>query len=189
MRIGIDIDNIIVNTTETVLKYINERIPVQLELEDIKEYRIENALPDQYKWIVEMAFHDSTMWRQVHLIHGVYDNIKKLYEDGHEIFFVTSTTATNFRKKLNHLNRTFDFFPEDYVRLHSISIYLKQLLKLDILIDDCMTNLIGNNPEYKGICLEYPWNYDNPCIYRTDSWDKIYSIIELYDSLRGYKNG
>ena len=48
MRIGIDIDNIIVNTTETVLKYINERLPVQLELENIKEYRIENALPDQY---------------------------------------------------------------------------------------------------------------------------------------------
>lgn len=189
MRIGIDIDNIIVNTTETVLKYINERLPVQLELEDIKEYRIENSLPEQYQWIVETAFHDGVMWKNVQLLPNVYDHIKRLFVDGHDIYFVTSTSADNFRKKVKHLERVFEFFPKDYVHRNAISIKNKQLLRLDVLVDDCMDNLIGER-EYESICLAYPWNFESDGVYRVHDWYEIYLTISLInDFLEVYKNG
>ena len=109
LKIGIDIDNTIVNTAETIVKYINDRLPVHLELSDIKQYYIENALPEQFQWIVEAAFRDSVMWKQVQLVDGAYEHIKKLYNDKHELFFVTSASPENFRKKVSHLERVFDF--------------------------------------------------------------------------------
>lgn len=39
MKIGIDLDNIVVNTTESVIEYLNERIPnLNLNIKDCKQY-------------------------------------------------------------------------------------------------------------------------------------------------------
>lgn len=183
MKIGIDIDNTIVNTAETIVKYINERLPVHLELSDIKQYYIENALPEQFQWIVEAAFRDSMMWKQVQLVDGAYEHIKKLYDDKHELFFVTSASPENFRKKVSHLERVFDFLSEKYVWKHAINIQQKQMLKLDVMIDDYLDNLLGVR-EYVSICLEYPWNTVNTDkvdkdFYRVADWERAYYLIDL----------
>lgn len=181
MKIGIDIDNTVVNTAETILEYINERLPVHLELSDIRQYYIENALPEQFRWIVEAAFRDSLMWKKVKLIDGVYDALKEMYLAGHDIYFVTSSSPENFKKKVGHLERVFDFIPKHYVWSHSINIQEKQMLKLDVLIDDFMNNLTGDR-EYISVCIEYPWNHiiDDENFYRT-KWCNVCRLIDLID--------
>lgn len=53
MILGIDVDNVIVSTTEALIEYLNERIPnFNLKLEDIKEYKLEKNLPPEYSLIV-----------------------------------------------------------------------------------------------------------------------------------------
>ena len=53
MKIGIDLDNVVVTTTEALIEYLNERIPnFNLKLEDIKEYKLEKNLPPEYSRIV-----------------------------------------------------------------------------------------------------------------------------------------
>ena len=47
MKIGIDIDNVLVNTTECVLEYLNERTGLNLKLKDIKTYSIEDYVPKE----------------------------------------------------------------------------------------------------------------------------------------------
>ena len=183
MKIAIDIDNVITNTTECVIDYINERLPdVNLKMEDITAYWIENSLPPEYHWIAPMAFEDKKMWKKVKLIDGAAEYIQKLYEDGHEIYFATATTAENFRKKVSFLTRSFPFFPDGYVRMHSISIKHKQLLDVDVLIDDYLDNLIGER-RYFSICFAYPWNEDAPYqpvkFRRVKNWKGAYSTILL----------
>lgn len=182
MKIAIDIDNIICNTTEEIIHFINERLPnIHLEMEDITNYWIEKALPEEYQWIVPLAFEQKEVWKKVKLIDGAAQYIQKLYEDGHEIYFATATTAENFRKKVGFLTRSFPFFPEDYVRMHSISIKHKQLLNVDVLIDDYLNNLIGDR-KYCSICMDYPWNRDyedNGCTFRRAyNWADAYEIIK-----------
>ena len=116
MKIGIDIDNTVVNTAETIIDYINERLPVNLCIDDIKQYYIEYALPEQFRWIVEAAFRDSLMWKKVKLIDGVYEALKEMYLAGHDIYFVTSYSPENFKKKVGHLERVFDV-----IYMHQIS--------------------------------------------------------------------
>lgn len=181
MKIGIDIDNTICSTTEAVLSFINKKLGLNLQLKNIKQYYIENALPHEYQWIVEFAFQSSEMWKQVKLIENCAAAIQKLYEDGHELYFVTATTAYNFRKKLKFLERSFPFLPKDYIQQNSISIKKKQLLLLDVLIDDCTENLLRPR-NYCSICMDYPWNKDfkedSIDSFRVKNWIDIPSVIK-----------
>ena len=106
LKIAIDLDCTVLNTTERLVEYINERVPVNLKIEDIMSYSIEAALPKQYQWIVDSGFRDKEMWRGVQVLPYAADVIKKLYDEGHEIFFATSSLPENLRKKINHLSTT-----------------------------------------------------------------------------------
>lgn len=186
--LAVDIDNILTNTTECVLQYINERIPgLNLKMEDIKEYWMENQIPIEYRWIVEMAFADKAMWKKVKMIEGAAEVLRKLYEEGWEIYFATATTAENFKKKIGFLTRNLPFLPEGYIKQHAISIKYKQLLNVDIMIDDYLENLINPRP-YWAICLDYAWNREEAMnkyteeeidgIYFAFSWNDIYELIK-----------
>ena len=184
MTIAIDIDNVIQGTTKAVLEYINERLPdVNLEIKDINEYWIENFLPDEYKWIAAASFNDSAMWKKVELIDGAAQYIEKLYNDGFEIYFATATTPVNLKKKIKFLKRNLDI-PDKYINDHVISIKNKQLLRVDIMVDDFLGNLTGDRT-YLSICYDYPWNRTNDKeldseIVRCEDWVDIYDTIQSY---------
>ena len=182
MIIGIDIDNVITNTTECVLDYINERLPnVNFKVENVKEYWLEKIMPKGYEWIINQAFSDKQMWKKVELINGAAQYIRQLMFDGHEVYFVTSTTSDNFRKKIKFLQRNL-YLPPNYVENHTISIKKKQLLNIHFLVDDYLNNLTGNR-EYYSICLDYPWNRnfndnDEEDFVRVKNWEEIYYAIK-----------
>ena len=116
------------------------------------------------------------------MINGAALFIEKLFNAGNEIYFVSSTTPENVRKKIKHLCRNLRI-PEDYIQNHFINIVNKQLLNLDVLIDDCLDNLLGGR-DYFSICLDYPWNRDKAddnSFKRVYNWQEIYdTIVELY---------
>ncbi len=184
MIIGLDLDNLCVDTTASMLSFLNERLPVNLTLEDITTYSIEAALPEQFRFVVSMGFNSPDMWKKVRLINGCAKYVEKLYDDGHEIYFVTSSLPQNLRKKINHLIRNMEFFPNGYIEDHTINIRNKQLLKLDILADDYLGNLTGDRT-YFSIALDYPWNRtdeDIPRFARAHNWKEIYDIIKEIDN-------
>ena len=121
------------------------------------------------------------MWKNVEMIDGAAAVIKKLYEEGNEIYFATATTAENFRKKLSFLERNLPFFPKGYVKQNSISIKKKQLLNVDVLVDDFLDNLTGQR-RYISLCYDYPWNRgikDNGDTFRrVYNWNQIYNVIQ-----------
>lgn len=188
MRIAVDLDNVTVATTVAVVDYINERLPINLKMEDIHDYYIENALPAQYKWIGAHAFEDKEMWKKVKVIPEAVEYLHKLYDEGYEIYFVTSSLPSNLHKKIKHLERNLDFFPKNYIKKYTINTSIKQIIRADILIDDCLQNFVGDR-EYFGICYKYPWNqwrrdradlirnlYENGFCY-ADNWQEIYKLI------------
>lgn len=183
MIIGIDLDNIVVSTTEAVLDYVAERGAPKKTIADIEHYWIEKNYPPQYSLLIKEAFESKQMWKKIHLIEGAKEYIKKLYEESNEIYFVTSSLPENLRKKIAHLARNLDFFPPDYIFKHTINTQVKQLIRLDVLIDDSMSNLIGEKT-YISICFDYPWNKNDEgyFVYRCKNWEEIYNKIhELFD--------
>ena len=106
--------------------------------------------------------------------------LQKLYQEGHDIYFVTSSLPSNLDKKIKHLARNLNFLPKEYVWKHTINIHKKQLLKLDILVDDCYDNLSGDK-EYTPILFRYPWNrimMKEENIRSASTWEEVYDCIK-----------
>ena len=187
-KLAFDLDNICITTTRRVVEYINERLPVNLKMEDITTYSIEAALPEEYRWIVDTAFRDSQMWKGVQLLPLCAEIIQQLYEEGYEIYFATSSLPQNLRKKINHLSRNMQFFPEGYVEKHTINIRDKYLLNVDILVDDCAEHITHPERKYYSVVLDYPWNRGEdvdktPCVARAFGWCEILEKIHMIDRL------
>lgn len=185
MIVGFDLDGVVVDTPTKMIDYLNERLPIKISIEDVKTYCIENALPDEYKWVVDNGFRDSRFWKKVSLINGSYNVIKKLYEEGHDIYFATSSLPVNLQKKIGHLSRCLDFFPTDYVWRHTINIHYKQLLKFDVMVDDALFNLNGSR-EYFSVCMDMPYNQTEeliPNFTRAKDWNEIYQKVHMVEKL------
>lgn len=178
MIIGIDIDNVINNLASAVIKVYNEDSGDNLTLEDITDYYIEKFVKDNFKKDFLTYFIDKRVWKNISLIPDAVETVTKLHNEGHEIYFVTSTEPQNVIKKSGWLEK---IFPMIDIRKRLIVCHRKTLLSgLDIMIDDYPKNLIGG--DFKGILLDYPWNkncYDST-IVRCKNWPEIYDAIKNY---------
>lgn len=183
MLIAIDIDNTLNNLTEAILEVYNTDSGDNLSLSDITAYHIENFVKPEYKRIFYQYFLDAEVWKKIKLQSHCREVIAKLNREGHKIIFVTTTEPENLPKKKNWLMRNFPFLD---IRKSLFSCPVKQLVKCDILIDDCIGNLTGER-EYYSICLDYPWNREEtnhiPNFTRAKDWNEIYNKIKTIESL------
>lgn len=179
MKIGVDIDNVCVNTTSCILEQHYADTGERLTLDDIKTYYIENYVSDDYKDDFHLIFLKKEMWKRVKVLPHCVDVIKRLHDMGEEIYFVTATEPQNVAKKARFLQRTFPFLD---IRKRLITTHCKQMIKCDVLIDDYEENL--KNGSYFGILMNYPWNrnFDDASddkIYRVFDWTQVEAMLEV----------
>ena len=189
MVIGVDIDNCILSTTEAVLAQHYADTGEKLTLDDIKSYYIEKHVSEEYRDDFHLIFLKKEMWKRAKVIPNCVEVIKRLHNQGHQIYFVTSTEAKNVAKKSSFLQRTFPFLD---IRKRLITTHCKQMIKCDLLIDDCIDNVL--NAGYVSILLDYPWNstaifddaaYDN--IYRVFDWTQVEPMLEYIQKVKCIK--
>lgn len=189
MVIGIDIDNVCVNTTSCILEQHYADTGERLTLDDIKTYYIENYVSKEYRDDFHLIFLKKEMWKRVKVLPHCVEVIKRLHDMGEEIYFVTATEPQNVAKKARFLQRTFPFLD---IRKRLITTHCKQMIKCDVLIDDYEDNL--KNGSYFGILMNYPWNstaifdeaaYDN--IYRVFDWLQVEPMLEYIEKVKYIK--
>ena len=192
MRILLDCDNVICDTTRSVLDVHYEKTGERLSIDDIKTYYIENFVSPEYKDDFYTIFLDKRVWKGIKVLPHCVEVVERLHNAGHEIWIVTSTEAANVHKKARFLQRTFPFLN---IRKRLITTPYKQILNADLLIDDCVDNVI--NAQYKSILMTYPWNanFDDASdenIYRVNNWLEVEPMIEYIEKVnlkRSEKNG
>lgn len=184
IKLGVDIDNVICSTTQTVLDVYYENTGERLQLSDIKTYNIEDYVSEEYKEEFYRIFLDKRVWENVEILPNCAEIIKQLHNTGHDIYFVTATEPANIYKKFELLCCTFPFIN---VKERLIATQHKQMTKLDILIDDCVDNVIGG--DYYGILFDYPWNHNfddasDDKIYRVFDWAQVEPMIEYIQKVK-----
>ena len=187
MVIGVDIDNCILSTTEAVLAQHYADTGERLSLDDIKSYYIEDYVGDDYKDDFYLIFFKKEMWKRVKVLPHCVEVIKRLHDKGNEIWFITACDPENVSKKASFLQRTFPFLN---IRKRLITTPYKQILNADLLIDDCVDNVI--NAQYKSILMTYPWNanFDDASdenIYRVNNWLEVEPMIEYIEKVNYIK--
>lgn len=179
MRIACDVDNVLNNLTESVLQIYNADHNDTLTVNDIVNYGIEEFVKPELQKDFHKIFVDKRVWKGIQIIKGSVDVIQKYHNQGHTIYIVTATEPANMTKKARWLQRTLPFLN---IRKRLICLQEKQMLNgsIDVLIDDCLNNLIGGT--YKKIVLDYPWNRNTDDeqneLIRCKDWNDIDHALE-----------
>lgn len=100
-------------------------------------------------------FHDDCFWSSLQTSPVIRHFVRQLCEDiRYDVYIVSATHSNYIRHKYEFLQKYFEWIPYNKI----IFCHNKQLLNLDIMIDDSPDNLINAN--YYGILIDKPYNQD-----------------------------
>ena len=176
MIICFDIDNVMNNLTEKTITLYNERCGKDIQISDITTYNFYDCLSKEDADGIISLFKDKELWDSLKPLPHSQETLKKLIKQGHRIFLATATDPVNFEWKCDWLSKYFSFIPTDNI----IRIMDKSLLRIDVMVDDHLSNLTSNVCER--VCLDYPCNQSKSkdyayAIKRAYSWEDIINII------------
>ena len=192
MNIGIDIDDTICNTYEVLLPYLKEYI----EKEIGKDFNMDlSSTLDYYKLCARFGLseeEDTKFWYDnfVNIINTVVpkdntvDIIKKLKEEGHNIYLITARYAVPeidikelTKEWLVKNNIVFDKL---IINSHN-KLEIAQRENIDIFFDDSIRNcsmLIEGNIKTYMYKTEYNEIYKNDKVIKVKSWNEFYEKIK-----------
>lgn len=178
VKIGIDFDNVLFNTTKTWLDLYNQITGMHLQLSDIVKWDLRKIVPYKYQELALKLFDDFRLWENIKPLYNSQMYTKLLKNNSNiEVYIITATSPQTVNIKMQMLHKQypwFDIYKDIIITQH------KQMIKVDIMIDDYEENLKGG--DYQGILLDYPWNQNfNEKLHgivRCKDWSDIYDIIQ-----------
>ena len=182
MTIMIDVDDVICNLQETVVKLFNKRFGANYQLNNFTEYNIMNVLPTSDGIVMRDMYGENGLYDKVLPIPGSQDGIQKLINMGHDVYLVTAAVPKTYGEKVEFIKRYFPFINESNI----VCMKHKWLFKADIMIEDNLQTLLAN-PNYHRICFNMPWNQSDKDwvygIYRCYNWDDVISAVNKISEL------
>lgn len=174
LAIGVDMDEVINDMIAKLIDAYNEKYFDNVKYSDLTTYDFFHLLKPEcvnpfkefcsYSFMIDLVVESNAVEALTEL------------NTHHDIYFVTAGYPETMAARDSWLRMKFPFYKPEML----IGCVMKQLLKLDVLIDDYPANLVGG--DYVGLLVNKPWNrsFDNrqyPDIHRIDSVAELVNII------------
>lgn len=176
MTILVDMDDTMTDLCGAWCAWLNKKHATQVQPEDIKEWDMAVAFPHLTEDALYEPFRHKSVWRTVKPKPGARTYLKRLVDDGHEVYIVTATDYRSIKWKFDCLiRRYFPFVPWSNLIVAS----KKQMVRGDVLLDDGVHNLMGG--AYRKLLMDAPHNraYDaeENGMRRVWTWEEAYRMI------------
>jgi len=188
-KIGVDIDEVVVEFFRRYLELFNERFEKNLSFNNITQYHIWDLTDVSKKDSLKLAeeFYNSKHFDNLNLVEGVKEALSKL-NGNYEIHFITSRPESLKEKTKNFLNA---FFKDFHFDLHfSGEVWGESRTKGEVCKNLGIKFMVEDNAEYaydcakKGIktfLLDKPWNKDyvsHRNLIKIKNWSEILENLE-----------
>lgn len=170
LKIILDCDGVLADTIKKVLHLYNNEYNLNFKKEDIVAWdmtKIQKPGTSLTKYFNQRGF-----FRDLDPMEDAQKYVKKLLEDGHEVFVATASPLEGLEDKLLWLRENFGFIPESNI----VFIQRKDLLYGDIILDDALHNLENSQCEFK-VVFDQPWNRDRREFLRVRNWEQFYKLV------------
>lgn len=174
MTILVDIDSTITNFGEMLLLANNQLHNTNYHYTDITSYYwFDRTFINPWKPTEYQCF-----WNTVEVNPEAVTAIEQWIRQGHKVYLAT---ASHFNDMLGYkIRKTLEPFNPELINERNVIIAQdKSAIMGDIMIDDFVENLVDFNGVR--ICYAQPWNEKYIDIFRYNDWNKINSIVELYN--------
>lgn len=177
IKILIDMDDVLINLHEAWVPALNKTFGTNVNVEDITDWDMTLFFPNLTTRQIFSPLSDSDFWYSVKPKEGAVEYVKRLRDDGYQIYVCTTSYYKTLREKMDGaLFRYFDYLSWSDVIVTSD----KQMINADFLIDDGTHNLVGG--KYKKILMDMPHNRKfrerSHGIVRMHNWEEIYNYIK-----------
>ncbi len=196
MKIGIDIDEVVVEFVRGYLKLYEYETGKNVKFEEVRTYHFWEWLPLSKQETIDLAerYFNSRYFKEIELIVDSIESIHSL-KDKHEIFFITSRPASWRKATEDFLNK--HFAGSNFTLIFSSDFHKDQgKTKAEICKDLGIKLLIEDNANYaldaanlgiNVILFDKPWNekHETPGkVKRLTTWkEAMLYINSLKDNL------
>ena len=176
----IDMDDTIENLLEAWIDCVNCRYNKDIKLSNILHWDISKDIFDISKDDIFSILYEDRFWNTVKPKEDAIIYIKKLIDDGNQIYIVTNSNYQTLKAKMD--NVLFRYFP--YISPEQLIICKdKHLIKGDFIVDDYEENLLSSSIKHKILFNTYRNSHNDfkefeHNIIRAYSWEDIYHIIK-----------
>lgn len=175
IKIGIDLDDTFWDLLVAWINRYNQNADDNLKPSDIRTWDIKRYVKDGYTNYLFSILEDPSFWKTVNPKPRSVYFMQKLLEEHHELYIVTATASQTAYMKMMRFFELCPFMKEEQIILTG----KKQLIDVDVLVDDYPKNLIGG--KYKKLLFDAPhnWDYDETTIdaKRCHNWAEVYKEI------------
>ena len=176
MIILVDIDNTITNFSEVLLLANNQLHNTHYEYTDIKSYDwFDKTFENPWKPTEYQCF-----WNTVEVNPAAATTIERWVRQGYQVYLCT---ASHFNDMLGYkIKRTLEPFNPKLINERNVIIAQdKSAIMGDVMIDDCVDNLVNFNGAR--ICYVQPWNQHYGGALRFSDWNKINEAVNVINSI------
>lgn len=185
MNLYIDFDNTIVNSSEVIVKMLNESFGEDKNWKKLRRYDFKDLFPNCSYWEIERCFESDKIFEEVELLPEVYETLNSFKDKFDKVSVVTIGTDINLEKKRIFVKNRFPFDIEligikNDGRSNKGSVNMRD----GVFIDDHIDCLHSSNAKVK-ILIKTSENAEwskiepNDDIYVVSNWYEIYSILDF----------
>lgn len=185
MNLYIDFDNTIVNSSEVIVKMLNEKFGGNKDWKKLRRYDFKDLFPSCSYWEIERCFESDKMFEEVELLPEVYETLNSFKDKFDKMSVVTIGTDINLEKKRRFVKDRFPFDIEligikNDGRSNKGSVDMRD----GVFIDDHIDCLHSSNAKVKMLIKtsensEWSKIEPNDDIYVVSNWYEIYSILDF----------
>lgn len=180
MIITCDVDGVLNNLMEATLEEYNKKYTTSYTLNDITTYNLENCFKSKVAKRMKDIFNSPYIWNEVKPVNGSQEGLEKLINKGHQVYLATDNNPSTYGEKVAWIKRFYPFIDTSKI----ICIKDKWLLRADVMIEDCLQNLLIK-PYFHRILVDQPWNqFQNDWVYdihRYKHWNEIVADIDKFN--------
>lgn len=152
--IAIDADDVIFDTTQHILDYLNNYFMGSYSRSQFNIWDIHSHFPIQHQYVVD-SLKLSKGWVESLPVRQDFLNFRNLLPDNIELYVVTSP---NIKSDHWMIERTRALLSLGFSKLQIVQMSCKYKFDCDIFIDDSPSHVdkwLNKYPERKGFCLTY----------------------------------
>lgn len=184
MKLFIDFDNTIANSSEVIVDMLNEHFDKNENFEKLRKYDFSDLFPECSYWDIEKFFNSDEMFERLKIFPNMIETVDAFKDLFDEISIVTIGTKDNLENKKrflkeNNLELTF-YGIENNGRSDKSSVDMHN----GVFIDDHIGCLHSSNAKIKILMKNVEngeWNKVEPNddIYVVNNWYEVYSIFDF----------
>lgn len=184
MKLFIDFDNTIANSSEVIVDMLNEHFDKNENFEKLRKYDFSDLFPECSYWDIEKFFNSDEMFERLKIFPNMIETVDAFKDFFDEISIVTIGTKYNLENKKrflkeNNLELTF-YGIENNGRSDKSSVDMHN----GVFIDDHIGCLHSSNAKIKILMKNVEngeWNKVEPNddIYVVNNWYEVYSIFDF----------